>query len=117
MPDQISTDAADGVLTITLDRPDQLNAFTGVMLRELLDAFDRADSDDDVRVVVVTGRGRAFCAGADVSSGGDTFDPAAHGGPTGPSSTGTAAGWWPFASTPPPSRSSRPSTVPPSVWA
>jgi enoyl-CoA hydratase/carnithine racemase len=79
-PTQVATDVADGVLTITLDRPDRLNAFTATMLRELLDAFDRADEDDAVRAVVVTGRGRAFCAGADLSSGGDTFDPAAHGG-------------------------------------
>jgi len=65
---------ADRVATITLDRPDQLNAFTQVMRDELIDAFDRADSDDDVRAVVVTGRGRAFCAGADLSRGGDTFN-------------------------------------------
>lgn len=73
--EQIAYDVDDGVLTITLDRPDQLNAFTGRMMNELLDAFDRADADDDVRVVVVTGRGRGFCAGADLSAGGGTFDP------------------------------------------
>ena len=66
--------AADRVATITLSRPDQLNAFTQVMRDELIDAFDRADSDDDVRAVVVTGRGRAFCAGADLSGGGNTFN-------------------------------------------
>jgi enoyl-CoA hydratase/carnithine racemase len=65
---------ADRIATITLSRPDQLNAFTQVMRDELIDAFDRADSDDDVRAVVVTGRGRAFCAGADLSAGGDTFN-------------------------------------------
>jgi enoyl-CoA hydratase/carnithine racemase len=65
---------ADRVATITLSRPDQLNAFTQVMRGELIDAFDRADSDDDVRAVVVTGQGRAFCAGADLSRGGDTFN-------------------------------------------
>ena len=65
---------ADRIATITLSRPDQLNAFTQVMRDELIDAFDRADSDDDVRAVVVTGRGRAFCAGADLSSGSDTFN-------------------------------------------
>ena len=70
---QIEFTVADGIATITLDRPDQLNAFTNTMMRELLDAFDRTDEDDDVRVVVVTGRGRAFCAGADLSSGGETF--------------------------------------------
>jgi enoyl-CoA hydratase/carnithine racemase len=67
------------ILTITLDRPDQLNAFTGRMMHELLDAFDRSDADDDVRAVIVTGRGRGFCAGADLSSGGDTFDADARG--------------------------------------
>jgi enoyl-CoA hydratase/carnithine racemase len=64
----------DGILTITLHRPEKLNAFTTRMMYELLDAFDRADADDAVRVVVVTGAGRAFCAGADLSSGGGAFD-------------------------------------------
>ena len=64
----------EGVLTITLDRPDRLNAYTATMQRELLEAFDRADVDDDVRAVIVTGAGRAFCAGADLSEGGSTFD-------------------------------------------
>jgi enoyl-CoA hydratase/carnithine racemase len=71
---QIDYLAADRIATITLSRPDQLNAFTHVMRDELIDAFDRADSDDDVRAVVVTGRGRTFCAGADLSGGGDTFN-------------------------------------------
>jgi enoyl-CoA hydratase/carnithine racemase len=67
--------AVDGpVMTITLDRPHKLNAFTMRMMRELLAAFDRADTDDDVRVVIVTGAGRAFCAGADLGSGGESFD-------------------------------------------
>jgi len=61
------------VATITLNRPEQLNAFTGTMMREIVDAFDRIDADDDVRVVIVTGAGRGFCAGADLSGGGDTF--------------------------------------------
>jgi enoyl-CoA hydratase/carnithine racemase len=65
---------SDGVLTITLDRPKRLNAFTDRMMEELIDAFDRADGDDDVRAVIVTGRGRGFCAGADLSGGGGTFD-------------------------------------------
>jgi enoyl-CoA hydratase/carnithine racemase len=65
---------ADGILTLTLDRPERLNAFTMQMCRELLDAFDRADRDDDVRAVIVTGAGRAFCAGADLSGGAATFD-------------------------------------------
>jgi enoyl-CoA hydratase/carnithine racemase len=66
--------AGDGVLTITLDRPERLNAFTDRMCRELIDAFDRADADDAVRVVIVTGAGRGFCAGADLAGGGGTFD-------------------------------------------
>jgi len=72
--DTIRTDLADSVLTITLDRPDRLNAFTHRMRDELIAAFDAADSDDDVRVVIVTGAGRAFCAGADLEAGGSTFD-------------------------------------------
>jgi enoyl-CoA hydratase/carnithine racemase len=72
--DTIRTDIADGVLTITLDRPGRLNAFTHVMRDELIEAFDLADSEDDVRVVIVTGAGRAFCAGADLEGGGSTFD-------------------------------------------
>lgn len=63
----------DHVLTITLNRPDRLNAFTSEMLHELFTAFDMADADDDVRVIILTGAGRAFCAGADLAQGGDTF--------------------------------------------
>ena len=63
-----------GVLTITLNRPERLNAFTARMMYELIDAFERADADDAVRAVIVTGAGRAFCAGADLGSGGGTFD-------------------------------------------
>jgi len=73
-PQTITTAVDAGVMTITLDRPDKLNAFNVPMLRELVAAFDRADADDDVRVVIVTGAGRAFCAGADLSSGTETFD-------------------------------------------
>lgn len=72
--EQIAYEVEDRILTITLDRPDQLNAFTATMLHELLDAFDRADADDEVRAIVVTGRGRAFCAGADLSTGATAFD-------------------------------------------
>jgi len=72
--DEIRYAAADGIATITLHRPEKLNAFTPRMMRELIDAFDRTDADDAVRAVIVTGAGRAFCAGADLSSGGDTFD-------------------------------------------
>ncbi|QOT79810.1 crotonase/enoyl-CoA hydratase family protein [Cupriavidus basilensis] len=63
-----------GVATITLHRPEKLNAFTPRMMQDLIDAFDATDADDDVRAVIVTGSGRAFCAGADLSSGGSTFD-------------------------------------------
>ncbi|MDT4803561.1 1,2-epoxyphenylacetyl-CoA isomerase [compost metagenome] len=64
----------DGVATITLHRPDQLNAFTAQMMQDLIAAFDATDADDNVRAVIVTGAGRAFCAGADLSGGGSTFD-------------------------------------------
>ena len=70
---QIIYSVTDGIATITLNRPDQLNAFTGTMMNEIIDAFDRTDADDNVRVVVITGSGRGFCAGADLSSGGSTF--------------------------------------------
>lgn len=67
------------VLTITLNRPDKLNAYTAVMGAELQQAFQRADADDDVRVVIVTGSGRGFCAGADISGGSGAFDTKAEG--------------------------------------
>jgi enoyl-CoA hydratase/carnithine racemase len=70
---EISYEVSDGVLTITLDRPESLNAVTMRTIDELIDAFDRSDADDGVRVVVVTGRGRGFCAGADLSQGDQTF--------------------------------------------
>ncbi len=70
----IQYDVEDGILTLTLSRPEKLNAFTREMLSEMLDAFDRADADDDVRCIIVTGAGRAFCAGADLSAGGATFN-------------------------------------------
>ena len=72
--EQIRYEVADQILTITLDRPDRLNAWTPTMQRELIDAFDNADADDDVRAVVVTGAGRGYCAGADLAKGGATFD-------------------------------------------
>ena len=71
---QINYDIQDSILTLTMNRPDKLNAFTQVMLEEMLDALDRADADDDVRVIIVTGAGRGFCAGADLSAGADAFD-------------------------------------------
>ena len=65
----------DAVATITLNRPEQLNAVNTTVIRELVAAFDRADADDDVRAVIVTGAGRAFCAGADLGGGAGTFGP------------------------------------------
>src|SRR5438552_8319420 len=67
-------DVADGIATLTLNRPDRLNAVNATVIRELVAAYDRADADDGVRVVIVTGAGRAFCAGADLGGGGTTFD-------------------------------------------
>lgn len=67
-------DIADGILTLTLARPEKLNAYNPEMHGEMIAAFDRADADDDVRAVIVTGEGRAYCAGADLSAGGATFD-------------------------------------------
>lgn len=69
----IDLEVDEGIATITLDREDRLNAFTQVMLEELVHAFDRIDRDDDARCVIVTGRGRAFCAGADLGEGKDSF--------------------------------------------
>lgn len=71
---QIRYEVDDSIATITLSRPEKLNAFTGVMMREIIQAFDSIDSDDGVRAVIVTGDGRAFCAGADLSGGARTFD-------------------------------------------
>jgi enoyl-CoA hydratase/carnithine racemase len=71
---EILYDVADGVLTITMNRPEKLNAFTGTMMTEMIDAFDRSDADDSIRAVIVTGAGRAFCAGADLGAGGATFN-------------------------------------------
>ena len=70
----LETSQEDGVLTLTLSRPDRLNALNTQMLEELLRAFDEIDADDAVRAVIVTGAGRAFCAGADLGGGGATFD-------------------------------------------
>ena len=64
----------DNILTITLNRPERLNAFNGQMSSEIHDALDRADADDDVKAIIFTGSGRGFCAGADLSSGNETFD-------------------------------------------
>lgn len=77
----IKYDVSEQILTISLNRPESLNACTVTMERELVDAFERADKDDDIRAIIVTGEGRAFCAGADLSSGPDTFDRDARHGP------------------------------------
>lgn len=69
----ITYEVDERILTLTLNRPERLNAFTDQMRDELIDALDRADADDDVRCIIVTGAGRGFCAGADLGSGGDTF--------------------------------------------
>jgi enoyl-CoA hydratase/carnithine racemase len=66
-------EVSEGIATITLNRPDKLNAFTGRMMHEIISALDITDADDDVKVVIFTGAGRAYCAGADLSSGGETF--------------------------------------------
>ena len=78
--EQIEYAVEDKVATITLNRPDRLNAFTSQMARELLDVFDVIDNDNDVRAVVVTGAGRGFCAGADLGAGAGTFDNRVRGG-------------------------------------
>ena len=70
----ILTDLSDNIFTITINRPDRLNALNTQMIRDLVDAFDVADADDNARAIIVTGAGRAFCAGADLSRGGATFD-------------------------------------------
>ena len=79
--EEIRYEVADGIATLTLHRPDKLNAFTVRMMREVIDAFDRSDADDAVRVVIVTGAGRAFCAGADLAAGSSTFDYSGQGAP------------------------------------
>ena len=70
----IRYEVADRVLTITLNRPDRLNAWTPTMQGELIEALDRADADDEIRAIVFTGEGRGYCAGADLQAGGSTFD-------------------------------------------
>jgi enoyl-CoA hydratase/carnithine racemase len=77
--EQISTELSERILTITLNRPERLNAWTGTMCRELIEAFDRADADDEVGAIIITGAGRGFCAGADLAGGGETFDYRARG--------------------------------------
>ena len=83
MFETITTAVEDGIFTLTLHRPERMNAFTPLMMREMCAAFDLADADDGVRAVIVTGAGRAFCAGADLGGGAATFDYAARGGKDG----------------------------------
>ena len=71
--EEIIYDVSEQIATITLNRPDKFNSFTNRMLKEIIAAFDESDADDNVRAVIVTGSGRAFCAGADLSGGGETF--------------------------------------------
>lgn len=72
--EQISYEVGKKILTLTLNRPDKLNAYTQRMCNEMISALERADEDDEIRAIVVTGAGRAFCAGADLSAGASTFD-------------------------------------------
>ena len=76
----LAYDLDDGVATITLNRPEKLNAFNTQMMKDLIAAFDVTDADDTVKAVIVTGAGRGFCAGADLSAGGETFDYEKRGG-------------------------------------
>jgi enoyl-CoA hydratase/carnithine racemase len=71
--EEIIYEVSEQIATVTLNRPDKLNSFTNRMLKEIIAAFDESDADDNVRAVIVTGSGRAFCAGADLSGGGETF--------------------------------------------
>ena len=70
----ILTDLEDGVFTITLNRPERLNAYNNRMFHDLMAAFDESDANDEIRCVIITGAGRGFCAGADLGGGGKTFD-------------------------------------------
>lgn len=87
----------DGVAVVTFSRPEKMNTFTVAMMAELLDLFDRTDADDAVRAVVITGSGRAFCAGADLGAGGTPSSSSPIRGPRTSTSAGcaaTAAGAW-----------------------
>ena len=90
--EHIACERDGALLIVTLNRPDKLNAYTGQMGAEITDAFERADRDDDVRAIIVTGAGRAFCAGADVSGGAKSFDTSGSHGAGVFSSAGTRSG-------------------------
>src|ERR1700709_2395242 len=77
----IKYEVDEQILTITLNRPDKLNAFNANMPKQLINAFDAADKDDNVRAIIVTGAGRGYSDGADLSSGADTFNRDARRGP------------------------------------
>jgi enoyl-CoA hydratase/carnithine racemase len=72
--EHIKVDVTDRILTLHLNRPEKMNAFTQTMMNELIDVFTKVNGDDEVRAIIVTGSGRAFCAGADLSAGAATFD-------------------------------------------
>src|SRR2546425_1667250 len=88
--EQIRLEVSEGVATITLDRPERLNAYTSRMGEELRDAFGVCDQRDEVRAVIVTGAGRAFCAGADLEGGGNVFERSAEERPA----ADPPAAWW-----------------------
>src|ERR1700748_2779391 len=72
--EHIKVDVKDQILTLHLHRPEKMNAFTAKMMHEMIDVFTKVNDDDEVRAIIVTGSGRAFCAGADLSAGASTFD-------------------------------------------
>ena len=76
----IKLEKSEGIATLTLNRPDKLNAFNTQMMKEMIAAFDVTDADDEIKVVIVTGAGRGFCAGADLGGGAQTFDYDSQGG-------------------------------------
>lgn len=90
--EHITCDIDGSLMIVTLNRPDKLNAYTGTMGAEIADAFQRADADDSVRAIVVTGAGRAFCAGADVSGGAKSFDTSGSHGASAFASAGQRSG-------------------------
>ncbi len=90
--EHITCDLDGPFMIVTLNRPEKLNAYTGLMGAEIADAFERADTDDNVRAIIVTGAGRAFCAGADVSGGAKSFDTSGSHGAGVSASSGSRSG-------------------------